>query len=378
MGKSIEIKNIIMVIGMVVMQAACTDSPAKEEDDGLIFNVPRLETTSGPSILDDPAAERGGSRGLCEKLQVYCNGACLSTIGEQSGNCTLLQNNIGEAGYIAVDSTNLYYTAQKSEILGMDLQTLVHSSLVTGLANPSVLYPTGGLLYFGNNPTSGDVTIESDIRVIFVGRSDVTVVTENLGTVFGIFLSGAGTFQKGPLYSVSNQGGRWEKFSAPEILHLEVLGSIVYFSMSTDAESGIYTSSLSAPDSYAQITTGDITGTPISNFFITADSAYWFASKAANTARVYTKVSLAGGGQKQEMGAAGSGILLAHNDTSVFYSDTTSTGSYNIVIMPINGGAQTVLGTYEPSELRRAVADATHLYVALGYARTGGILRFDL
>jgi hypothetical protein len=385
MRKRMDIKNIFLLFGMIATQAACAAEPAAK-DDGLIFDVPRLETTTGPSMLDNPTADRGGELiGLCDKLEVYCSGVCLSTVGEPSGNCTLLQNNIGRAGSIAVDATNLYYTAMQSEILKMDLQTMAHQSLITGLSNPTVLYPTSGLLYFGNNPTSGeDVTIASDIRVLFVGRSDVTVITENIGMVFGIFLSGdtllfgggVGSFPKGPLYSVSNKGGRWDKFSAPEILHLEVLGDTAYFSMNTDTESGIYTSSLSSPNSYSQVATGDITGTPISNFFITLDSAYWFASKATNTARVYTKVALAGGGQKQELGSAGSGILLAHNDMYVFYADTTSTGS-NIMMMPINGGAATILGSYEPNEIRFAVADTSHLYVSLGYARTGGILRFD-
>lgn len=361
--------------------ASCGEDSAATPDDGLIFNVPRIETTSGPSILDDPAADRGGFRGLCEKMQVYCNGQCLSAAGEQAGNCTLLQLNIGLAEGIAVDETNLYYTAAGTEILKTALDTLVTSSLVTGLVNPSALYPTGGVLYFGNNPVSSDAV--SDVRVLFVGRPDVTVLTEHVGTVFDIHLSGdtlllgAGAFNHGPLYRFPKNGGRWSTFSAEEILHFEVSGNTIYFSMNTAAESGIFSSSLSSPDSYTQLCNGDPTGDAIEHFFVQGDAAYWFASKAVNTARVYTKVALAGG-QKQEMQAAGSGILLGHNAASTFYSDAEPGLPSNIMTIPLNGGDAAVLATVEPNEVQAATADAAHLYVALGYARTGGILRFDL
>ena len=361
--------------------AACGEEGKSEPDDGLIFNVPRLETSNGPSILDDPTADRGGFSGLCAKMQLYCNEQCLTAVGEQAGNCTLLQLNIGTAESIAVDAVNLYYTAAASEILKMDLATGEHSSLVTGLRNPGALYPTSGVLYFGNNPPSSDNA--SDVRVLFVGRPDVTVLTEHLGTVFDLFLSadtllvGAGAFDKGPLYSAPKNGGRWSAFSAPEILHFEVSGETVVFSMSTASESGIFATTIASPNSYTQVCGGDPTGDPISDFFVEGDFAYWFASKAINTARAYTRVSLSGG-QKQEIQNAGSGILLAHNAGYTFYADTEPGMPGNIIMIPIGGGEATLLGTYESNELQAAAADDAHLYVALGYARDGGIVRFDL
>jgi hypothetical protein len=212
----------------------------------------------------------------------------------------------------------------------------------------------------------------------------VTVLTEHVGTVFDIFrtgdavLLGAGPFAKGPIFSFPPSGGRWKKFAAEEVLHLEAVGDTIYFSMNSAGESGIFSTSKSAPDTYTQLSSGDPTGTDITDFFVENGFIYWFALKAQNTARMYTKIPVSGG-QKQEMQTAGSGVLLSHNAALTFYADTVAgEPAGNIMSMPVGGGQAVVFGTYESGEIRKAVADASHLYVAVGNVRTGGILRFDL
>ncbi len=370
---------ITCTVLLLCFLSSCDDE-VSEVDDGLVFDVPRLENTQGSSILDDPFADRGGFVGLCQKGEVYCNGQCLSLIGDSSENCALLQSNIGLANDITLDDTNLYYTAMSSEILKMDLAALTHSSMVTGLNNPSALYAVSGLLYFGNNPTEGDVNLSSDIRVMNSGRKEVTVLTENIGAVFKIHLEnkklifGAGALDAGPMYSVSNTGGRWSKFSASKITHLEVVGDTVVFSMDTEGESGLFTSSISKPDRYTKL----VDGNKIPNFFVADGFVYWFAFVADNIARVFTKYPLSGG-KKQELGSASDGVLLAYNNSYAFYADIDrAAGVSNIMSIPLSGGQSTVLATCEPNEVQGAVANSTHLYLAMGYMRTGGILKIDL
>ena len=373
--------NVLIIYLTWSACTACGD-PEEAPDDGLVFNVPRTETASGASILDDPTADRGGFVGLCEKQQVYCNGECLADVGDQAGSCTLLQNNIGLARSIAVDASALYYTAANSEILRMDLASLTHTSLAAGLASPSALVPAGGMLYFGNN-TDGDAG--SDLRVVSATSApEMTVLTEHLDTPFDISSNGdeifvaAGGFSSGPLYSLPADGGRWTKHIESDILHFEVSGESLYFTMNTETEDGIFTSTLADPGSYTKVADGNPTGDPISRFFVQGSNIYWFASKAANTSKVFTSVPVTGG-TKQDIQIAGDGILLAHNSKTVFYLDSDVSVEYaNIMMLSLSGGEAVSLATVEPNEIQAVAADESSVYVALGYIRTGGVLRLDL
>ena len=332
--------------------------------------VPRVENTTGTSVLVSPPSASVGSNGKCSGGAVYCGGTCLDAEGKAAGNCTAVKLNLGQTRSMALTDTALFYTAANQEIIKLDLASNTNKSLVTGLAFVKALVAEGNNLYFTTKTPSS--FFRYDVRRVGYDGGDVTVLSPSLsqevGTIVPLadrLLLGLGNFSY-TLSTIPKAGGASTKFgSLNSVYSVAVGGSTLYYS----AFSGIGSTNLDSPAASTIL----YRASSSANLLLEGGYLYYINSNE------YVRLPITGGTPETVQPLSNAGIRgRVGNLVIVAQADATDTKVTHLLTMPITGGTPTELVTLEYGELQDVVGNATDLYLAVGSTYAGAILRVKL
>jgi hypothetical protein len=336
---------------------------------GMAEILPRPTASDGVSVLDVSrnALSMGG---LCGGNGAYCNGTCLAAEGDSEGNCTALKLGVGQTDALALSPDALYYSAANQEILRMGLSDRAHTSLVRGLEFVRAITVSGDSLLFTTNDPDGFFI--SHVRRTGLMGGDQTVLSQYyqepiamLEVVGDRLLIGAGNFTPYPLDTLPSTGGPSETFGGVEAYWLEVDGSTVYY-----LNGGICSTSVAAP-APGTCLNAEAAG---SRFFLHEGYLY------DELDEVYRRTPVAGGPSEMVQAFAAETAILGRTPSDVLLvrRDETNTAIAHLFSMPIEGGDEVELATFEEIEWQALVANETHVYIAVGQSYAGAILAIEL
>ena len=330
------------------------------------------------------AGAAGGTGGVGDSVhvskcssrpQVYCNGACLTTVGETQGSCSALLLEESQTLGLAVDATGLYFNHANTSVDHLDLTTLQSTSLVTGLNFPRNLLLSGDSLLFTTDWTEdalGGNTFLGTLRSVPKVGGAFTLIASAIDQPGDLALVGsnlyfAGGFGNRTAYSAP-LGGQTSQALGGALTSLEVVlfdASAIYFTTTTFGN-GIS----SVPYSDVGTATQVASDTNIAHLFSDAAYLYFVASDSASGTEYY-RVSKSGG-TSERVASYGSPAQFNHRDGDTLYFVASTTDTDQVLSLPITGGTFTPVASFDWGEVSAITVDATYVYVG---TNNNGIVR---
>ncbi len=332
--------------------------------------------TAGASASSGAGGAGGVHMSKCSsRPQVYCNGACLKTVGETQGSCTALLLEETQTLGLAVDATGLYFNHANTSVDHMDLTTFQSTSLVTDLNFPRNLLLNGDSVLFTTDWTEdslGGNTFLGTVRSVPKAGGAFTLIASAIDHPGDLALVGsnlyfAGGFGDRTAYSTP-LGGQTPQALGGALMPLDTVlfdASAIYFTTSTFGE-GIS----SVPYGDVSTATQVSSDSNIGHLFSDANDLYFVPNDSANGTE-YHRLQKSGGASELVASYA-LPAQFNHRDGDTLYFVASTTDTDQVLSLPITGGAFTTVATFDWGEVSAITADASYVYVG---TNDNGIVR---
>ncbi|MBN2341076.1 MAG: hypothetical protein JXX29_11185 [Deltaproteobacteria bacterium] len=355
------------------------DTDTESETGVPLPEVPRPFEDAGGSFLDNNSNAEWGSEGVCPALEVYCNGSCLSAVGDEQDNCTLLMHKTDETGPIALNSSAVFYLSALREVLKTDLETLETTSVLSGMSFPRMLTVSEdtvftnsgwpgfeGIVSVGINGENPTIVADYDSDIICMGEG-------------GDRLYFQGSYMDNTFYSISSSGGYPEPVWGDDwaVDMFAASGDYMYYVDYTNQGTALLRAPL--PDVNQDAEEMFLAAAYVEDLCVSDTRAYVRMRDSSSDPWSIVSTDLSTG-ENTQIEISGMKDLIACNDSVAVYrlngEDTDETSE--IYVYSPTDGVSEVIGTMEKDGFGGAVANDTHLFVAVGNMSTGGIIRLAL
>ena len=333
-------------------------------------------STSGGAGTNGSAGAAGAGSGMCpDRPQIYCNGACLKTVGETQGACTALLLETTQTSSVAVDDSHLYFCHGNISVDRMNLTTLATNELVKNLKFPRNFIVDGATLFFSTDWTAGATgadLFKGTLQRVPKAGGAATLLAQGVDRLNDLTLA-AGTlyftvgFPQRGLYSEPATGPSPVPYG----------GAVGAGLRSTLVDSGVayYTGESAETVSatpLSDVSKATLLSTTPDARLHASDATYLYLTQQVAEKTQYARLKKSGG-TPEPLATGPAQLQFKYRDgDNLYFVGASSATEEQLLGIPLGGGTFKVLATFELNQVNSVTASATHLYVGTDF---NGIVR---